>query len=233
MCTVLGIDTSSTDLSVGLYKNGTPVASFTRFIGNSHAEHIGPVVKMMLQSLSEETPDRIAVAVGPGSFTGLRIGISFIKGYCTAVAAPVLPLSSLFILAHAAQRPPGRIAAAIDGRNDTVYWAFFSRSSNVITRLSEDRVTPSAEFLSALEPRDTIVTDTVGYAKSNVFSSIDKNYTVMAVESNPLSRGLLCAAAGDAALHEESNWVEARKLKPNYLRAFVSRAQTAKERGSR
>jgi len=233
MGTVLGIDTSSTDLSVGLYKDGAPVASFTRYIGNSHAEHIGPVVRTMLQSLSEEVPDRIAAAVGPGSFTGLRIGISFIKGYCTAVAAPVLPLSSLFILAHVAQRPPGRIAAAIDGRNDTVYWAFFSRSNNVITSLSEDRVTPVAEFMAALEPRDTIVTDTVGYTKSTAFSSLDKNYTVLAVESNPLSRGLLCAAAGDAAFHEESKWVKARELRPNYLRAFASLRQTATERGSR
>lgn len=220
MSLILGIDSSSTDLSVGLYRENAPVASFARYIGSSHAEHIAPVIELMLRTNSHgpDEIDRIAVATGPGSFTGLRIGIAFVKGICIAHPVPVLPVSSLFVLAHAGQHHDGRIIAAIDARNNDVYWAVFSRRNGHLERHAEDRVTPSGQFTAALEKGDLIVTDTIGYRKSTVFTALPEYCATLSVEDHPQQRGLLCAASGVRAEHDESRWQLPVDIHPNYLR---------------
>jgi tRNA threonylcarbamoyladenosine biosynthesis protein TsaB len=220
MSTILGIDSSSTDLSIGVYRDGAPVASFTRYIGNSHAEHIAPAVSMLLGSgsLQPEAVERIAVATGPGSFTGLRIGIAFVKGICTAHPIPVLPVSSLQILASAALRHNGRIVAAIDARNNDVFWASFSRQENRLARRTDDTIASAEQFTAALSAGDIVVTDTVGYKKSTVFTSLPAFCTSLPVEHHPLQRGLLCAASGVDALSTPELWVHHGDIHPNYLR---------------
>ncbi len=233
MSTILGIDTSSTDLSLGIYRDGAPVASFTRYIGNSHAEHIAPAVSMLLGSgnLQPEAIERIAIATGPGSFTGLRIGIAFIKGLCTAHPVPVLPVSSLQILAHAALRHNGRIIAAIDARNNDVFWASFSRRQNRLVRRTDDTITSAEQFTAALSKGDIVVTDTVGYKKSTVFSSLPEFCTPLPIERHPLQRGLLCAAGGVDALETADLWNHHGDIHPNYLRRSAPEERLAAASG--
>ncbi|MBN1756922.1 MAG: tRNA (adenosine(37)-N6)-threonylcarbamoyltransferase complex dimerization subunit type 1 TsaB [Chitinispirillaceae bacterium] len=220
MSVVLGIDTSSTDLSVGIYNEDSPAASYSRYIGNSHAEHIAPVIGMMLgaNGFSPETVERIAVATGPGSFTGLRIGIAFVKGFCIGNPVPVLPVSSLHILAHTAIHHAGRIIAAIDARNNDVFWAAFTVGHRRFNRLSDDAVSPSSRFYDALVESDIVVTDTVGYRKSTVFSNIPDYCTVLPVENNPLQRGLICASLGAEMTASPDVWCKPVDIHPNYLR---------------
>jgi tRNA threonylcarbamoyladenosine biosynthesis protein TsaB len=220
MSVILGIDTSSTDLSIGLYRDKEPLASYSRFVGHSHAEHIAPIVRMMLATndIKPGMVDRIAIAIGPGSFTGLRIGIAFAKGFCIASPAKVLPLSSLFILAHAACHHGNRIIAAIDARNNDVFRASFAWHGDRPDRLSEDIVSDGAAFIAGISPDDVVVTDTIGYKKSTVFSTLHDRRSVLAVENFPLQRGLYCAAAGAATLDDTTCWREAAELHPNYLR---------------
>jgi tRNA threonylcarbamoyladenosine biosynthesis protein TsaB len=220
MSIILGIDTSSTDLSIGLYRDAAPIASYSRYIGNSHAEHIAPALRMMLggNGIEPDTVDRIAVAVGPGSFTGLRIGIAFVKGFCVAHPIRVLPVSSLLILAHAAGYHHGRIVAAIDARNGDVFWAAFSRNGSALQRLTEDIVSPGEPFSAALTPEDIVVTDTIGYKKSTVFSALPVNCVTVPVEFNFLQRGLLCAAHAAAEINNPSVWCKPVDIHPNYLR---------------
>jgi tRNA threonylcarbamoyladenosine biosynthesis protein TsaB len=217
---VLGIDTSSTDLSVGLYREHQPLASFCRYVGNSHAEQIVAAIGCLFDTTGNEAAaiDRIAVAVGPGSFTGLRIGIAFVKGFCIGRTLRVLPLSSLLILAHAARHHEGRVIAAIDARNDDVYWAAFSASRGRIERRSEDTVDPHERFLAALTCEDVVVTDTIGYKKSSVFSSLNGRYRVLSAMEYPLQRGLLCAENGAFSPDNDPLWIDATAVHPNYLR---------------
>ena len=220
MSVTLGIDTSSTDLGIGIFRDAAATASYSRYIGNSHAEHIAPVIRMMLtgSGIAPEEVDRISVAVGPGSFTGLRIGIAFVKGFCIAHPVPVLPVSSLFILAHAVRHHQGRVVAAIDARNNDVFWAIFSPGNGLIRRRTDDSVTPSGNFTAALKPGDVVVTDTVGYRKSSVFSALPQFCTEIRVENHPLQRGLLCAEYGVASVSDQALWRNHPDIHPNYLR---------------
>ena len=232
MSYTLGIDTSSTDLGIGLYHDDLPIASYSRYPGNSHAEHITPVITMMLSvnGVPPDAIDGIAVAAGPGSFTGLRIGIAFVKGFCIGTSIRVLSLSSLQILAHAGIHHAGRIISAIDARNDHLFWAAFTASGNRINRLTDDTLHPLERFITQLSSDDLIITDTMGFKKSTVFSSLPSHCSVIAIERHPIQRGLICAGTGASLVKQDKRWIEATELTPNYLRRSTPEERLAEER---
>lgn len=224
---ILGIDTSSIDLGIGLYKDETAVASYSRFIRNSHAEHITNAVQMILTANDVDPSEinHIAVTSGPGSFTGLRIGIAFAKGFCFAKPdARIYPVSSLEIMAHAAQRSQKRIISAIDARNDEVFWASFHSNRDQMERLSEDSVCSAEKFRETIKPDDLIITDKMGYLKSNVFDFLKEHHGFYPVEQYPLQRGLFCAFCGMQAREKTALWKMHTEIQPQYLR--LSSAQT-------
>ncbi|MBN1306605.1 MAG: tRNA (adenosine(37)-N6)-threonylcarbamoyltransferase complex dimerization subunit type 1 TsaB [Chitinispirillaceae bacterium] len=231
MSLILGIDTSSTDLSIGLFREGRPLASFCRYRGNSHAEQIAAALKSLLSinDVEPSTIDRVAIAVGPGSFTGLRIGIAFLKGFCMGREVRVTPVSSLLILAHAARDRNGHVIAAIDARNGDVYWASFNASGGRIERLCDDTVAPHEQFAAALTADDRVVTDTIGYKKSTVFSVLNGRCPVLPIEERPLHRGLICAAQGAEVLDDATRWSDATAIRPNYLRRSTPEERRLKE----
>ncbi|MBN2037207.1 MAG: tRNA (adenosine(37)-N6)-threonylcarbamoyltransferase complex dimerization subunit type 1 TsaB [Chitinispirillaceae bacterium] len=221
---ILGIDTSSTELGLGLYSEGRPVASCSRYRKNSHAEHITQTVSSLLAScdLSPADITHIAIAVGPGSFTGLRIGLAFAKGFCFNNTVPLLPLSSLHILAHGARGCNGTVVAAIDARRNEVFCARFRCGAGTMVRVTEDIRIAASEFQAYIGPDDTLVTDTMGYARSTVFGFLDGRPNVLPVERHPFARGLVCAAAGDAGLDTPALWRSAQEVLPRYFRTFTA-----------
>jgi tRNA threonylcarbamoyl adenosine modification protein YeaZ len=227
---ILGIDTSSIDLGIGLFQDLDPVACYSRFIRNSHAEHIAQVVDMLLNVNGVEGKDitRIAVSVGPGSFTGLRIGIAFVKGFCFGRTAAVLPVSSLEVLAYTARNHNGRIISAIDARNDDVFFGIFESVNGSIRRLQDDKVTNSSEFRATLLKDDTIVTDKMGYTRSTVFDFLVDFPSVLPVERFHVQRGLFCAEIGAKAIDIKDNWKSGIEVVPNYLRASAAAQKHSK-----
>jgi len=224
MSLVLGIDTSSIDLSVGLFRDGQPVASYSRFLKNSHAEHIAQAVLMLLDSCGVRSGDvtNIAVAAGPGSFTGLRIGFAFVKGFCAAGGITVMPVSSLSVLAHSALGRAACAVAAIDARRDEVFWARFRFEGTRVLRETADTAGTSLAFRNFLKDADAVITDTLGYAHSTVFNFLAGRPAVFAAQQYPVERGLCCAAAGADTIADLSLWKNAADALPEYLRSFTS-----------
>jgi tRNA threonylcarbamoyladenosine biosynthesis protein TsaB len=229
MSLILGIDTSSVDLGIGLYKDLEPLASYSRFIRNSHAEHITQIVDMFLNTNGVQSSeiDRIAISVGPGSFTGLRIGIAFVKGFCFLKDIAVIPVSSLEILSYTARTRDGRVIAAIDARNDTVFYSIFSVKSGKVTRISNDEAATVSDFKATITDSDIIVTDTMGFSRSTVFEFLASHPGHVSVEQYHLQRGLFCASIGADAFEITDIWKNATEIVPNYLR--TSSAQKPSE----
>lgn len=224
---VLGIDTSSIDLGVGLFKDDTAVAAYSRYIKNSHAEHITQVIEMLLSANNVNPSDinRIAVTNGPGSFTGLRIGIAFAKGFCLYSPDVLLyPVSTLEVMAYAAIHSKKRIISAIDARNNEVFWAAFHPVNGCINRLSEDSICSENEFKDVVQPDDIIISDSMGYLKSTVFDFLKCHNGFFPVEKFPVQRGFFCAFCGVQALKKPDLWKNHTDLLPHYLR--LSSAQT-------
>ncbi len=222
MSYVLGIDTSSIDLGIGLYKDNSPQASICRYVRNSHAEHITNAVKMVFElgGISARHISHIVISNGPGSFTGLRIGLSFVKGFCIGTTTRILSLSSLHVLAHAVGGEPGRrIFTALDARQNQIHWAGFKSSAKGVERIFSDQLSSADELMNVLSPEDLLVTDTMGYAKSTVFQQFIGKAELHQVENSHLQRGLSCAAIGKLYLDMENKWTDAMVLEPNYMRS--------------
>lgn len=230
MSWVLGIDTSSIDLGVALFQDNLPVASYSRFVRNSHAEHISQIVKMILSANSVEPQQvqHVAVSTGPGSFTGLRIGIAFAKGFCFGRDALICPVSSLMILAHAGIMHRGKIVAAIDARNDEVFCASFISSDRNLQRTSEDLLCSSDQFRHLAASADIIITDSMGYSRSTVFNFLEGNQGWFPVERFPFQRGFFCASTGASLIQDFSAWKQGTEILPNYLRQSSAQYKAGK-----
>lgn len=121
---VLVIDTALGACTVGLCENGRVLAERSEVMARGHSERLGGVARDVVASAAGGFGgiDRIGVTVGPGSFTGLRVGLAFALGLGQALGRPVIGLSSLYALAWSIEGGPhGAVAAAIDARRGEVY----------------------------------------------------------------------------------------------------------------
>lgn len=162
MALILHIDTALQKAWVGLSNNGELVAELMNEQQNDHAAFVQPAVKQVLEKAGVTMRDLNAVGVtaGPGSYTGLRVGMASAKGVCYALDIPMLTVSTLEILATAAiQSFPGYNAYCpmIDARRNEVYTAAYGAGGDIIIK-------PHALILSAnsfdelLEEKTTIFT---------------------------------------------------------------------------
>jgi tRNA threonylcarbamoyladenosine biosynthesis protein TsaB len=215
----LGIDTSSTELGIGLAGEGRVISGVSRYLRNSHAEHISRSVDFILSSsgIRPEQIDFAAIAVGPGSFTGLRIGISFLKGFCFGRPVKVLPVSALESMAMAWHSREHPIVAAFDARNGDVFWARFMPAGEKLVRTGEDALAAVADFKKSIGDHDTILFDTLGNAKSAVFEFLNERPHGYNVEQYPVQRGLSCARIGMQAAHDPGRWTICSDISPRYL----------------
>jgi tRNA threonylcarbamoyladenosine biosynthesis protein TsaB len=149
---ILGIDTALSTASAALIEDGQLVAEKTHsnrasldraaVIGPkaNHAEIILPLIEAVLHqaTLSLRDLSGFAVSIGPGSFTGLRIGLSTIKGLAYGLGVPVVGVSTLLANAARVDDFDGLICSFLDARKKEVYAALFRRSGESLTRVTED-----------------------------------------------------------------------------------------------
>ena len=132
---ILAIDTATEACSVALSDNGSTHAHF-ELCPREHTQRILPMVQDMLAagSLSLEQLDVLAFGRGPGSFTGVRIGIGIAQGLALGADLPLTGVSTLATMAQGAWRKTGatRVLAAIDARMGEVYWAEYQRDEQGI-----------------------------------------------------------------------------------------------------
>ncbi|MFW5775400.1 MAG: tRNA (adenosine(37)-N6)-threonylcarbamoyltransferase complex dimerization subunit type 1 TsaB [Chitinivibrionales bacterium] len=226
---ILGIDTSSIELGIGLLLDNAPVASFSRYLRNSHAEHITEGIHFILNNnkISPADIPAAAVTVGPGSFTGLRIGISFIKGLFLSRPIDIYPISSLEAVAMGWYARSATITVALDARNNRVFAARFSKKNNLLQRISEDTLMEAEDFHSLIEQKDVVLTDTLGYARSSVFAFLRDHDRHFALEAYPIQRGMAAARCALQAQQREAAPVDLQQLLPRYLQQSAAELRRA------
>lgn len=125
---ILAVDTATGSCSVAFIKDRRLIAEEVYTAGKTHSRHLMAIIDHIL-ARCESTPadlDGIAVTRGPGTFTGLRIGLSTVKGLATAIAKPVVGVSSLAALAWPLAWSRKPVIAMIDARRGEIYHARFS-----------------------------------------------------------------------------------------------------------
>jgi len=122
---ILALDTSTAACTAALLeRDGTVVASRDEVIGRGHAERLVPMIEEMLDG---HVPSKILVGVGPGSFTGLRVGIAAAHGMAIGWSVPLSGMNSLALLAASAPPGEGKIAAATAGGHGELFVQIFDR----------------------------------------------------------------------------------------------------------
>lgn len=150
---ILAIDTSGVTASVAVLQDEMVRAEIFLDLGRNHSEILLPSVDRLLMETGLELKaiDVFACTIGPGSFTGIRIGVSTVKGLALAVDRPVVGLSALEVLAMNAMGSQRRICPMIDARREQVYAGLYEdNGSDSLTSIVSERLVGLDEFLELI-----------------------------------------------------------------------------------
>lgn len=149
---ILAIESSALTASVAICEDEYPIAEMTLQNGNTHSETLLPMIEQLLAhtGLSAQDIDLFAVPVGPGSFTGIRIGVSLIKGLAFDSQTPCVGVSSLEGMAYNLTGFSGVLCPIMDARRNQLYNALFRFENEQLVRLTEDRLITAIDLLAEL-----------------------------------------------------------------------------------
>ena len=153
MSFILNIETATTNCSVSLSKEGkTIVLKEDNDKSYSHAERLHVYIDEVLKeaNINSNKLDAISVSKGPGSYTGLRIGVSAAKGLCFALDKPLISIPTLDALAHQVKMDDGIIVSMLDARRMEVYSAIYDSNYNQI-RETQAQILDETSFNDYLE----------------------------------------------------------------------------------
>jgi tRNA threonylcarbamoyladenosine biosynthesis protein TsaB len=214
---ILNIETTTTNCSVSLSKEGETLVLKEDYSTNySHAESlhvfIDNVVKSAKIKLSEI--DAIAVSKGPGSYTGLRIGVSAAKGLCFALDKPLISVSTLESLSHQVKIDNGFIVPMLDARRMEIYSAVFDAHHHQIREI-QAQILNKSSFLSYLE------TDKVYF----IGNGVEKTKTIINHKNAVYTENKLPSAneLGKLAFekYKKNDFENLAYFEPFYLKDFI------------
>lgn len=139
---ILAIETSTPRSSVALADREAVIASAGLGVPQRHGEFLGPAIRFCLDQagLSADDVTGVAAGVGPGLFTGLRVGIATAQAFAAARTLPTVALSGLDVLAFRSRHVRGLVCTAVDARRGEVFWAFYRAVPGGMQRLGEPQV---------------------------------------------------------------------------------------------
>lgn len=149
---ILAIESSAAAASAAVWEDGVLLAEAYQNIRLTHSQTLLPMVRDMLKNaqIAMDEIECFAVAAGPGSFTGVRIGVSAVKGMAFGKNVPCVPVSTLLAMAQLFTGQRVQVCAVMDARCGQVYNALFEVDHEKITRLCDDRALPITELGEAL-----------------------------------------------------------------------------------
>lgn len=217
---ILGIETATPQVSVAIGGHEGVLALFEVSRGRRHAETLVPAIEFACRQaeISIDEFSAIAVDIGPGLFTGMRVGLSAAKAMAQALRIPMIGISSLDLLAFPMRHGDRTIAAVIDARKGEVFHAMYRPVPGGVQQVSEPRCASVDDLVADILARGEQVV-CVGDGALRYRDEIDGGVRCEFAEqyqSSP-SAAPLVQLAHAKALREE--WVNPRDIQPLYLRA--------------
>jgi len=216
MIYILNIETSTKNCSVSIAQNGANIAiKELANEGYSHAELLHVFIEKLLEENGLKTKDLHAIAVsqGPGSYTGLRIGVSAAKGLCFAVDIPLIAVETLTALANQVNVENGLIIPMIDARRMEVYSAIYN-SKLEKTRGVEAQILDETTF-SALNETIYILGDCQEKIKTVL---TDKKFVFLEDNIFPSAKEM---SALSYEKYKNNDFVDVAYFEPYYLKDFM------------
>ena len=158
---ILALDTAGVDCAASVYDSSrnTVLGEASDMIGKGHAEHLIGVIDRALDQAGVRLADveRVAVTIGPGSFTGIRVGVAAARGFALSLGVPAVGITTLAVMAEAErERSPGRpVLAAMDAKRNEIYLQAFDADG---TPLDEARAVTVEDAQAFAASFDGVVT---------------------------------------------------------------------------
>lgn len=243
---ILGIDSSGMVASVAIVQDEVLIAEYTMNHKKTHSETLLPMIDEIVKTseIKLEELDAIAIAAGPGSFTGLRIGAATAKGLALAIDKPIVPVKTCEGLAFNMWGAEGLVCPIMDARRNQVYTGIYLVKGNVdvimpqqpmdihdlIEKLNgiKEESESSSSNISA-SPSVTFLGDGVDIYEKTIWDEI-KIPCKMAPANMNRQRAASVAAYGEI-LYKEKKYVSADDFAPEYLRK--SQAERVREENSK
>lgn len=215
---ILGIDTSTKYAGVAIVEDGVVLAQSVLQFMASHSEKLLPEIAHMLETMKIplETIDYFAVTVGPGSFTGLRVSLSTIKGLSFATDRKVIPLSTLEVIARGLAFVNYPICPILDARKKEVYAALFKWNNDELIRIKEDSVLNIENLKEWLNEKTIFVGDGLNIYREKL-AQIFGDKALFAKNTHNIPSPAIVAMMGEEKA-KEGKFISARDLQPIYLR---------------
>jgi tRNA threonylcarbamoyladenosine biosynthesis protein TsaB len=215
---ILGIETATEQVGVSVGGHEGIIATFEVTRGRRHAETLTPAIEFVLRHADIEMTEIgcIAVDIGPGLFTGMRVGISAAKALALALRIPMIGISSLDLLAFPCRHTDRVVVPVIDARKSEVYWAMYRQVPGGVQQVSSPTVGPVDELVGDLLARSQ-ETLCVGDGAERYRDEIVEGFRCEISAPVHPSSGALVQLAHAKALREE--WVRPNEIEPIYLRA--------------
>ncbi len=220
MSTILCIETSTQVCSCTLSRNGEILLDKTSFKAQSHATLLGVFVNEIMDFVRENnlTLDAVAVSSGPGSYTGLRIGVSQAKGLVFGLDVPLIPIPTHQIMAHMVKHKVEKdalLCPMIDARRMEVYATFFDTSLNVVRETSADIVDENS-YRDLLDTKKVVF---FGNGSDKCKSVITHPNAMFLADVHPLASGMVPLAE---KAFRGKKFEDAAYFEPFYLKEFVA-----------
>ncbi len=207
--TGLCIDTSGKMLTMALWDEGGVLAARSEEAARRHsdlmAEFMGALLEQKGLSVSEISV--IAVTNGPGSFTGLRVGVSFAKGLAMGLGAKLIALNTLEALALSSQAGVGKISPMLDAKKKQVYAALYQMENSQAIQIKEPEAVDPESWLSGL-PMGTLVLGSGAVAYCKMIETVKGRLIFQEEPEEPTSQGLVSLAQEKMARADFTGWEE-------------------------
>lgn len=215
---ILGIETSSIVASVAIYNDDTFLGEITINHPRTHSQKLMPIIENLFNRLNLKINDMdlIAVSNGPGSFTGIRIGLTTAKALAHKHAIDMVMISSLEGLAYNLLDYNGKVSVLIDGRRKRVYAQTFEINQNAVHLLEPAELTTIGQYLENSFDQPTIfIGSGVTENKNIILSEDNANIQFISSKLNFPSAASICEAAyrKSSGTYQKYDAVEA-----NYIR---------------
>lgn len=215
---ILGIETATERVSVAVGGHEGVIGLFEITKGRRHAETLVPAIRFVMEQADIELDEIsvVAVDVGPGLFTGMRVGLATAKAIAQALRVPMIGISSLDLLAFSSRHAEKVVVPVIDARKGEVFYAMYRQVPGGIQQVADPMVGPVDELVADLMARNQDVL-CVGDGARRYRDEIVEGYHCEIGGDDHPSASPLVQLAHARALREE--WVNAREIEPLYLRA--------------
>lgn len=224
---ILGIDTSTMAANVAVLEDDKLICEYTINTKKTHSQKLMPMIENMLKlsDLEIKDIDAIAICVGPGSFTGLRIGMATAKAMAHVNNIPLIGVNSLEILGTNMDLCNRKICSILDAQRNQVYMNKYILEDNKIKELEEISIKPIDELLEELSSNDEqwVLVGEAVYKYKEKIESIS-NITIPSPANNITKASSLCLVGRDKMLANEDVY-NCYDINPMYIRKSQAEEQ--------